>query len=247
MKGDPDCAYNVRMGAFSVDYARLSRSAKVFRFTDAGALSPEENRALAKSLLARMDEAGDIRLALSRGVNDATVKKWRTIADGSFTPGGVADGRVEIEEGHLGLSNPGTYGAFVDDPLAEDGRALKLFNTHFDWCTSFPMHRIEFEPGATYKVRARVRVDKLRDGGEAFWAGVHDPVAKCSRGGIQPRTEQVSAEYAWYDVCTWTPNDHEFFWIAPGRFGKDGKSSVKAVWVDKIDFRDSKSRISLNP
>ena len=52
------------------------------RFTDSGALSPEENRALAKSLLARMDEAGDIRLALNRGGHDATVKEWRSIADG---------------------------------------------------------------------------------------------------------------------------------------------------------------------
>jgi hypothetical protein len=124
----------------------------------------------------------------------------------------------------------------VDAPKAADGKAMKLYYTHFEWCTTFPMHKVEFEPGATYKVRVRVRVDKLRDGGEAFWAGVYDPVAKVGRGGIQPRTEKTSSEYAWYDVCTWVPNENEYFWIGPGRFGKDGKSSIKALWVDKIDF-----------
>ena len=72
------------------------------------------------------------------------------------------------------------------------------------------------------------------------WAGIYDPVAKRSRGGIQPRTEKVSAGYAWYDVCTWTPNEDEYFWIGPGRFGKDGNSSIKALWIDKLEF----SRVS---
>ena len=113
---------------------------------------------------------------------------------------------------------------------------MKLFNTHYEWCSTFPMHKVEFEPGATYKIRVRVRVDKLRDGGEAFWAGVYDPVAKRGRGGIQPRTENVSADYAWYDVCTWTPNENEYFWIGPGRFGNDGKSSINAIWIDKLEI-----------
>ena len=129
---------------------------------------------------------------------------------------------------------------YVDDPKASDGRALKLFNTHFEWCSTFPMRQVAFEPGTTYKIRVRIRVDKLRDGGEAFWAGIYDPVAKRSRGGIQPRTEKVAAEYAWYDVCTWMPIEDEYFWIGPGRFGKDGNSSIKALWIDKLEF----SRVS---
>ena len=236
VKDDPACAYNVWMGAFSVDYVRLSRSAKVFRFTDAGALSTEENRALAKSLLARMDEAGDIRLALNRGVNDATVKKWRSIADGLFTPSGVADKRVEVEERHLNLSNPGTYGAFVEDPLAEDGKALKLFNTHFDWCTTFGMGNGVFRPGVKYTVSIRARVETQADG-EAFWAGVHDGALEKGRGGIEPRTSDVSADYRWYDVLTWKPRLGEYLWIGPGRFNADGKSAITALWIDKIAFR----------
>ena len=87
-----------------------------------------------------------------------------------------------------------------------------------------------------YRLRVRVRVEKLHDGGEAFWAGIYDRTAKRETARIAPRTEETSAQYAWYEVATWTPKDSEYFWIAPGRFGKDGKSAIKALWIDKIEF-----------
>ena len=43
-------------------------------------------------------------------------------------------------------------------------------------------------------------------------------------------------EYRWYDVLTWVPAPDEFFWMGPGRFTSDGKSSVKGVYLDKIRF-----------
>ena len=234
VKDDPVRSYNVRMGAFSVDYARISRSAKLVRFTASGALSPEENRALAKSLLDRMAEAGDIRLCL--GSDDARVNKWRAIANGTYAPAPVTDGRVEVEERFLGLSGRGKYGEFVDDPLAENGRALKLFNTHFEWCTTFGMDNCAFKPGEKYVLSVRLRAESASDG-EAFWAGVYDKVEECGRGGIEPQTRDVPNEYRWYDVLTWEPRRSEYLWIGPGRFGNDGKSAVKAVWIDKIAFR----------
>ena len=240
VKDDPVRAYNVRMGAFSVDYVRLLRSVKALRFTDAGALSPEESRSLAKSLLARMDEAGDIRLALNKGVHDSTIRKWRSIADGSFTPAAVSDGRVEIEERLLNLSRPGEYGEFVDDSLADDGRAIKLFNTHFDWSTTFNMGNGAFKPGEKYTLSVRARAEAQSEG-EAFWAGVYDGALRTGRGGIEPKTSEVSSEYQWYDILTWEPSRGEYLWIGAGRFGKDGKSAIKAVWIDKIAFTPVKT------
>ena len=241
VKDDSVASYNVRMAAFSFDYLRLERlrrkTDKVLILAQKSVAADELAKAkgLAKSLLDRMAEAKDIRLAESGSRHEQLQKEWRElVARPSVAVRPTTSG--EVEERHISIARKGTWGDYADDPKAADGKALKLFNTHFEWCSTFPMHRIEFEPGATYKVRVRVRVDKLRDGGEAFWAGVYDPVAKVGRGGIQPRTENASAEYAWYDVCTWVPNENEYFWIGPGRFGKDGKSSFKALWVDKIDF-----------
>ena len=241
VQDDPIASYNVRMGAFSCDYLRLERlrrkTDKVLYLTrhSIAAERLAEAQALAKSLLQRMDEAKDIRLAESSDRDTRIRQEWRELV-ARKAPKVAAAASGEVEERDIGIARKGTWGDYVDDPKATDGKALKLFNTHYEWCSSFHMRRVEFEPGATYKVRVRVRVDKLRDGGEAFWAGVYDPVAKRGRGGIEPRTENVSADYAWYDVCTWTPNENEYFWIGPGRFGKDGKSSIQALWIDKIEI-----------
>ena len=241
VKDDPVASYNVRMGAFTVDYMRLERMRrkgdKVLCLARKSIAAQElvKMQALAKSLLDRMSEAKDIRLSEGGNVHEQRKREWQELLARKPRPIS-ATSSGEVEERDISISRKGTWGDFVDDPKAADGKAMKLFNSHYEWCSTFPMHRVEFEPGATYKVRVRARVEKLRDGGEAFWAGVYDPVAKVGRGGVSPRTENASSDYAWYDVCTWTPNEHEYFWIGPGRFGKDGKSSIKAVWIDKIDF-----------
>lgn len=241
-KDDKATSYNVRMGAFSVDYMRLERlrrkgekalwlSSKPVDTSDFGL-----RRRLAKSLLDRLDEQKLIRLAESKARHDALVQGWRDLLAREppvFAPGRT---RGELQEKHVSCHRLGEWGAYVDDPLASDGRALKLFNTHYEWCATLPMHRIEFEPGAKYTVRVRLRCEKAGDG-LAFWAGVYDPVAKKGRGEIQLRTDAVPNAYRWYDACTWTPNSDEYFWIGPGRFDKNsGKSAIRGLWIDKIEF-----------
>ena len=233
-KDDPATSYNVRMGAFSIDYVRMERSHRLLDLTMAKpSVSPAKLKAIAKSLLGRMDEAKDIRLA----ENDRTFLKqeWKKIADGLIALGGVTSG--ELEEASIPIQNRGKWGDIVDDPKAEDGKAMKLFNTHFMWCLQLSMGKIAFEPGKKYKLSARVRVDKAGEG-EAFWMGVYSKGASRGRGGIEPRTADVpDGEYRWYDVLTWVPAPDEFFWMGPGRFTPDGKSPINGVYLDKIRFQ----------
>jgi len=233
VKDDPATSYNVRMAKFSFDYLRLERCHWLLDLRKAkSAVPPAKIKALAQSLLDRMDEARDIRLA--EGDRTALVQEWKKIAKYGMVKGDSASG--VLEDRYLPISNRGRWGDYVDDPKAGDGRALKLFNTHFQWCTMLSMGKIAFEPGKKYRLRVRVRVDKAQDG-EAFWAGVYSKGATCGRGGIEPRTADVpDGEYRWYDVLTWTPAPDEFFWIAPGRFDKNGKSAVNGVYIDKIEF-----------
>ena len=245
VKDDPATSYNVRMGAFSFDYLRLERMRRdvdkaVYLSSDGiDVRKLQEAQELARSLIDRMEEAKNIRLAENDTRNAFILRQWRELsARPPETVAATASG--EVEERHISLLNQGRWGDYVDDPQAADGKALKLNGVHYEWCSSFPMHRVAFKPGETYRLRVRARVEKLHDGGEAFWAGVYDLAAKCERTRIAPRTEETSARYAWYDVATWEPNGKEFFWIAPGRFGDDGKSAIKAVWIDKLEF----SRVS---
>ena len=79
VKDDPVVSYNVRMGAFGVDYARLERLRAAKR-------DIAKQRELAKSLLARFDEAKTsftklpIRLTNSNGARGVQIRKeWRRL------------------------------------------------------------------------------------------------------------------------------------------------------------------------
>ena len=234
VKDDPATSYNVRMSRFSFDYVRMERSHKLLNLATAKLpVPPEAQKGVAQSLLDRMAEAGDIWLAET----DRTSLKneWKALAEGLGTSSNQPTTSGELEDRYIPILNPGLWGDHVDDPKAGDGKALKLFNTHFTWCVQLSMGKIAFEPGKKYRLRVRVRVDKARDG-EAFWAGVYSSGAKCGRGGVQPRTKDVGDDYAWYTVATWVPSPDEFFWIAPGRFNEDGQSPVNGVYVDKVEF-----------
>ena len=233
VKDDPATSYNVRMAKFSFDYLRLEKSnCLLYLRKSKPSVSQEESKRLAQSLLDRMDEAKDIRLA--EGDRTEIVEKWKNIAKEGIAQSQSASG--EIEDRLIPVSSRGKWGDYVDDPKAEDGRALKLFNTHFNWCAMLSMGRIAFEPGRKYRLSVRVRTEKAGDG-EAFWTGVYSKAALRGRGGIEPRTADIpDGEYHWYDVLTWTPSPDEYFWMGPGRFNADGKSAIGAVYLDKIRF-----------
>jgi len=237
---DPVSSYNVRMSAFSADFMNLERIRRkhdkllclATKAPDAGWM--DEAKPLAKSLLDRLDEAKE-NIHLETPDRHQFPEQWRQLLKrktGPLTPSSCG----EIED--LYVFAPDGGAKHMDDPKSDDGRALKIDSSLVAaWTASFAMNRVVFEPGAKYRLRVRARVEKLRDGGEAFWAGVYDPVANRCRGkGAQPRTEDTSEEYAWYDVCEWIPQEDDYFWIGSGRCGKDGKPAIKAVWVDKIDF-----------
>ena len=139
----------------------------------------------------------------------------------------------------MALYREGSWGKFADDPLAGDGRAVQLFGTHVEWAVQFELRNIEFEPGATYRLRARIRVEKAPgadEGLRAFNCGVYDPVAKEKPGAIEPLLSDVGKDYAWFDIAAWKPVGREYFYLAPPASGPDGKSSVNAVWLDKLEI-----------
>ena len=201
-------AYNVRMTAFSFDYIRLERlrRGKALDFTNrpatAGgsqlASTEKEMQTLAQSLLARMDEAKDIRLS-SGNVKDrhtATVRAWKAVAASCDPPGGRARAPRApfgtIPESSLHIAKEGEWADYRDDPAARDGRAIRISNVHYGWCVTFHTDNVKFRPGHTYTLKARVRVEKKAGAsGKAFWAGVYSNALRKGCGQITARTERV--------------------------------------------------------
>ena len=198
-----------------------------------------EQRTLAKSLLARIPAELNGADAARREVLRRRSIVWRIVAGSPDAPARLSPTPFcgELQESALTLDRPGEFGEFVEDPLASDGRAVKMFNSHHEWCVMLMMNRIAFEPGVKYRVRARVRCERTGTAsGNAFSAGVFDERTWKTAGYAVRRTNDVGPDYAWYDICTFVPNDGEYFWIAPGGLNKNGDKNANAVLLDKISF-----------
>ena len=118
-----------------------------------------EQRTLAKSLLARIPAELNGADAARKEVLRRRSIVWRIVAGSPDAPARLSSTPFsgELQECALTLDRPGE---FVEDPLASDGRAVKMFNSHYEWCVMLMMNRIAFEPGVKYRVRARVRYER---------------------------------------------------------------------------------------
>ena len=142
-----------------------------------------------------------------------------------------------VEDRLMSLGHPGEWGERVADSQAEDGSAVKLFNTHYEWCLQWHVNPAVFAPDTEYKLRVRVRVVKTDREGNAFWAGIYDVAQKKGWGEIQPNTSAVQDGYQWYDIATWKPQADQYLWVGPGPFTKDGgQSAIEAVYVDRFEL-----------
>jgi hypothetical protein len=243
VKDSPAHLYNVRMGGMPVLNARLLRQPrqdeiKVWVTADPSRYAiPADTRGLAAELLARFAEAKNIRISESGEHHDQTLKQWQALANPPPLP--PPQTRATVEDALLSLGKRGEWGDTVADPLAEDGSAMKLFNTHYEWCATLPFRHVAFDAGATYRLRMRVRVEKdPGKDGEAFWSGVYDSKNKKGCGGVERKASAVGDGYAWYDVAEWVPERDHYFWIGPGRFDKKGvaASAIKALYIDRIEI-----------
>ena len=248
VKGDKTREYNIRMGAICVDYMRMERLRGEVRRKIC--LAPEtrvpekfaEAQRLAKNLLAVL--VAEKNIQLSEGGH---AKRAQALVDfiGMERPAlpAMHEGSVVIEEKDIPYAkNLAGYdwGSYVDDQKADDGRAMRCITLYSNQGVRYNLRNIEFEKGAKYRIRARVRVDKAGDG-NAFHAGVLDTTAGPNGtefAGIAKRTGEVSGEYEWYDVADYDPAEHPFaaFYIASGGFPRGGVSAVKGVYLDKIEI-----------
>lgn len=249
VEDDPALSYNARMSALPVIYARLVRwptstialADRDGKLTPVG-IDPEYGR-LARLFLDRLEEGKITHIAESQARHNDFVNKLRKQLKNCPSPSesGSDDEsfarRLVIEDRLMNLSRPGQWGEVVSDEQAEDGSAIKLFNTHYEWCLQWHVNPTVFEPDARYKLRVRVRVEKADRQGNAFWAGIYDSAEKKSWGQIQPGTDKVSDGYQWYEVATWSPQSDQYLWMGPGPFDKEeAESAIEAVYVDRFEL-----------
>ena len=245
VKSEPETIRrNVRIGRFPVLYAQFMRKrggrpvACVARDVAPALAEVPAKRELAKRLIELDAFAGGIRLAEGESTSQKRKQEWHELADAEPPMPKAADSAI-IEEAQLKLANPGQWGERIKDPQANDGWTYKLFPSHYEWCVMLDMSSVVYDPGAKYRVSARVRVEKKKDGkGQAFWSGVYDYKNRRDAGrGYAPQVAAVKDGYQWYPITTWCPAEGHYFWFGPGTYDKKKMSQSPAhdgVYLDCI-------------
>jgi len=238
VEDDPVASYNVRMGAFSLDYWRFDflrekhdRALMLYATDDIRAVFPEMHT-LAKSLAERFDEAGNIRLCEWRA-NEFAVETMRRYAEATEPPvskdGIIPGSRVHIRKRRA-------WGDYETDP-GTGVEVLKVLGKNAEPCVEMPSNWIAYEPGARYHVRFRLRIEPAARSGEAFRAGLGDYHGGQEREMLVRQLGETSEDYAWYDFGEVELNEREFLWLAPGRPDEKGEYPVNAIWLAGIEFR----------
>ena len=222
VKGDPTRSYNVRMGAASPLYVLAARSAAEIRAWVARDLSRYDIdgawRMVKELYDCKVAAEGDIRWIENGGRFNFRDRGWQNFLATAASPK-PQDKAVVPAQDLMPNSLVILKGKFVKDREAMFGSAMMLNPSHYGWTARLDTSRIAYDPGATYRIRIHVKVDKKPDGkGEAFWAGVYDNARRKGCGSLSVKAEKVGKGWQWYDVLTWKPEPDQYFWFGPGRF-----------------------------
>ena len=240
--GDATRLYNLRTTMMSPVYTLLMRRArrdckKVWVTANPSGFQPKSSNGLIAFLERQLRESGDVRLSESRS-NDDLMGEILKLKD-YRVPESRCNSAI-AEESELTLNTPGKDGDVVDDPLALNGKAIRLPNTHYRWCVTLRMSEVAYDPNAVYSLRVRVRVEKGQTDGQVFSVGVYDEAGDRSCGERELDNSDVGSEYAWYDVLTWKPTDSQYLWFAPGWFergeGSWESTAYDAVYLDCVEI-----------
>ena len=250
VEDDPDALYNVRMGRFAVDYTRFLRNGVAGRLW----ADPDRDRyardvvaaaGLAKRIQSALKLAEEhrnrVKLSEVESREQMLRELFKRVANPAPPPSEQT--RFVFDEMAFKCGVP-AWGGMTDDPLASNGRALKLENTHWMWAGSCPFNQFAFDTNRLYEVRVRLRIDRLSGPADpstgAATAGVYDDSAKKELARISLSPADVKDGYAWYELDgAFRPNDVQYLYVAPGWFDKTKSKSnplIGGVWIDQVEF-----------
>jgi len=136
---------------------------------------------------------------------------------------------IDVQDSNFHIYKVGEYGANVDDPLASDGRAVRMPNTHHEWATNWPIPPALLDVSKHWHVYASLRCEAKAADGDAMTMGIYDPVEK---KGVMGKTLSVTdgaAGYKLIDFGAYDFSDKMYIWFAPVK-----RDDVTAVYIDRI-------------
>ncbi len=227
-------AGNVLRARLPVDFTRAMRGyARPFLSRDISRLDATryaEEQAGARRVASVLHSPGGLRFAGDRVWNESL---RRRIEEFAVRPAPVKPlRRLALEEWNLVGRIPTAFET-VDDPLAGNGRAVRLPG-RMDACTAwFWMDDVLADPDVRYTVRLRVRFSDVPPGTEAFCAGIYNRTHERAVNGISVKASGTSSgsRYVWYSLKPFSPRVGDAVWIGLG-----GGMERPDVWIDRIEI-----------
>ena len=236
---------NVRIARFSVHYAEFMRltdgwprKAWAARDTAPYAAKARRIRELARTMLDIQKEAGGIKVAESgRKIKErqALMRAW---AAGEIAVPEAADSAI-LEEAALAEGPFAKSAEIVDDPLAGDGRALRLAATNSVWAATFDLDGIAFDRDAKYRLLLRVRPEAAASApscaGAPFWAAIYDSETRsypCDVKTIAGGDGGEGVGYRWIEAASWRPGKLDRLQVG---IGGSGAIHLDCIRIEHVD------------
>ena len=248
VKDDPLRREAARWGRFASDYTMAFRFLSTLSGSRIGlaregtgydaARREEMRRIVRERLLPMFDEKP--RVIAREGGAHPVKDVLKAFAERSEPP--KISSRLVLEEDFGKISNVRgrpPIGRFVDDPAAEDGRAVELLpGQGWSYRIFLLESAIGFEPGVRVRLRIRARVAKVAGAkGEVMRTGVH---SSATRRETVPhkslKAEDAQDGYVWYDIGSFIPTADDIVYVSPGRRNPDGTLSSAGLFVDRFEF-----------
>ena len=225
-------AANVLRARLPVDFTRAlrgyARPRLSYRPIDRVRYAQEQEGA--RRVVSVLDAPGGLRFAGDVAWNEAFRRRLREFAARPLPDKPVR--RLMLEEWNLIGRMPTSF-AVADDPLARDGRAVRL-DGHKEVCTAwFWMDALDTDTRGLYQPRVRVRCDATAPGGIAFCAGIYNRETETAVSGIVVSNDTLvaSGRYAWYSLKAFSPKKGDALWI-----GLVNGPVRPDVWIDRLEF-----------
>ena len=122
-------------------------------------------------------------------------------------------------------------------------KALRFSNVGSPWCAQLWLSSSSFDPHATYRLRARVKVCKKalqQTDAEAFNIGVYDVSESKTRLCCSRKASALQdGEWSWVDCGMWIPDDGQYIWVSSGAYDAKhfpANPSVENLYLDQIEI-----------
>ena len=128
--------------------------------------------------------------------------------------------------------------AIVDESSAAGGRTLRIRTDAMEHAATFHCAKLAYDSGSKYRLRVHARIGKVPGGkGEAFNVRVYDADADTQHLLFAPRAEDLTDDWAWFDIGSFYPSEGAQVQFSSGRFERGGGVAVaKFVDIDQLEF-----------